>query len=199
MSTTPAQLLRDLADVGVHVDDLWDLVNTRSKYAPAIPVLIDWLQSVGARVPTADQPKVREGLVRALSVREAQPSAAPTLITEFRQAHDPSGLGIRWVIGNALSVVADDSAFDEIAALLQDRGYGKARQMLVQGLASSADPRAVPLLVALLDDDDVAAHTVAALSALKPTGIRPAVEPLLHHHQALVRREAKKALVRLPE
>jgi hypothetical protein len=198
MSTTPADLIRDLADADVHVDDLWELVNTRSNYAPAIPVLTDWLRSVDARVPAADRPKVREGLVRALSVRAAKPSAALTLIEEFRRADDPSGLGIRWVIGNALSVVADDSVFEQIAALVQDRGYGKARQMLVPGLARSADPRAVPLLVGLLDDDDVVAHAVAALGVLKLPGVRAALEPLLDHHQALVRREAKKALARLP-
>jgi len=76
----------------------------------------------------------------------ARPAAAPVLIEEFRKVHDPSGLGLGWVVGNALSVVADDSVFGEIAALAQDRSYGKARQMVVLGLARSKDPRAVPLL-----------------------------------------------------
>jgi hypothetical protein len=37
-----------------------------------------------------------------------------------------------------------------------------------------------------------------ALGRLRPLGVRPAVERLLDHPRALVRREAKKALARLP-
>lgn len=195
---TPSGLLKDLRDVGVPVSDVWDLVNSKMAYHKAVPVLIDWLRSVDARVPLGDRPRIREGLVRALSVPAARPVAVPVLIKEFQRASDPSGLGFRWVVGNALSVVADDSVFDEIAALAQDRLYGKSRQMIVMGLARSKDPRAAPLLVGLLDDEDVVAHAVMALGQLRATGVRPAVEPLLDHPQVLVRREAQKALARLP-
>ncbi len=198
MTGTPAGLVRDLRDAGVPVTDLWELVNAKAQYRSAIPVLIDWLQNVDTRVPAPDRPKVQEGLVRALSVPAARPAAARVLIDEFRRAADPTGFGLRWVIGNALSVVADDSVFDEIAALAQDRRYGKARQMVVLGLARSKDPRAVPLLAGLLTDEDVAAQAVTALGKLRPPGVRPAVERMLDHPQALVRKEAKKALARLP-
>jgi HEAT repeat protein len=129
---------------------------------------------------------------------ELRADAAPALIEEFRKAPDPSETGLGWVVGNALSVVADDSVFDEIAALAHDPGYGNARQMIVLGLGRSKDPRAVPLLVGLLGDGDVAVHAVMALGKLRPHGVRPAVERLLDHPQALVRREARKALARLP-
>ena len=62
-------------------------------------------------------------------------SVCSLTIDEFRRAADPTGFGLRWVIGNALSAVADDSVFDEIAALAQDRSYGKACQMVVLSLA----------------------------------------------------------------
>jgi HEAT repeat protein len=68
----------------------------------------------------------------------------------------------------------------------------------VLGLARSKDPRTAPLLVDLLDDQDVVAHTVTALGKVRPPGVRPSVEPLLDHPQPLVEREAKKALARLP-
>src|SRR5262249_50443430 len=128
---TPPGLARDLRDAGVPVSDLWELVNARAQYKAAVPVLIDWLGNVEARVPGPGGAKVREGLVRALSVPAARPAAAPVLIEEFRKAADPPDAGLGWVAGNALSVVADDSVFDQIAALAQDRGYGKARQMIV--------------------------------------------------------------------
>lgn len=198
MMATPPDLARDLRAAGLPISDLWQLVNAKTQYKAAIPVLIDWLRNVERRVPGPDQPRVREGLVRALSVPAARPGAAPALIEEFRKAADPSETGLGWVVGNALSVVADDSVFDEISGLVRDPGYGKARQMIVLGLGRSKDPRAVPLLVGLLGDEDVAAHAVMALGRLRPVGARPAVERLLDHPQALVRREAKKALARLP-
>lgn len=136
--------------------------------------------------------------MRALSVPAARPGAAAALIDEFRKASDPSETGLGWVVGNALSVVADDSVFDEIAVLAQDDGYGKARQMIVMGLGRSKDPRAAPLLVGLLGYEDVAAHALMALGRLRPPGVRPAVERLLDHPRVLVRREAKKELARLP-
>jgi len=170
-------------------------VNVKAQYKAAIPLLIDWLRDVEQRVPWPGQPKVRESLVRARSVPAARPGAAPVLIEEFRRASDPSQTGLGWVAGNALSVVADDSVFEKIAALAQDSGYGTARQMIVLG--RSTNPRAVPLLVGLLADGDVTTHAVMALGRLAPHGVRPAVERLLDHPQPLVRREGTKALARL--
>lgn len=195
---TPPNLSRDLRAVGVPVGDLWELVNAKTQYKAAIPVLIDWLRNIERRVPGPGQSGVREALVRALTVPAGRPSAALALIDEFRRVSDHSETGLGWVVGNALSVVADDSVFDEVAVLAQGAGYGKARQMIVLGLGRSKDPRAVPLLVGLLGDEDVAAHAVMALGRLGPAGVRPAVERLLDHPRALVRGEAKKALDRLP-
>jgi HEAT repeat protein len=119
------------------------------------------------------------------------------LIEQFRRVADPSGLGPRWVIANALEVVADDSVFDDVAAIVCDRSFGKARQMIVLGLARSKDRRAVPLLVALLDDEDVAAHAATALGKLGAGEARPALERHLESPQPLLRREARKALAKL--
>lgn len=201
MNTTagPADLGQDLRAAGVPVSDLWELVNSKGAQRQAVPVLLDWLRRLDDRVEDpAERAKTREGLVRALSVPAARPMAAPALIREFRNTEDPSGLGLGWVIGNALSVVADDSVFDDIESLLRDRSYGKARQMIVFALSRSTDPRAVALLVDLLADDDVVAHAVITLGKLRPKGVRAAIEPLREHPAALVRREARKALARLP-
>lgn len=195
---TPPELARDLQAAGVPVSDLWEMVNARAQCKAAIPVLIDWLRDADARIRSPGGTQVREGLVRALTVPAARPTAAAVLIEEFRKESDPGGTGLGWVIGNALSVVADDSVFDQIAELARDRRYGMARQMIVWGLCRSRHPDAVPLLLDLLDDHDVAAHAVIALGRLRPPGVRPSVEPLLDHPQPLVRREAKKALDRLP-
>jgi PBS lyase HEAT-like repeat len=195
--STPAQLLEDLAGAGVHVRDPWELVNGDVQYRAAIPVLVDWLEHLDERVPTADRDRVREGLVRALTVPAARPSAAPVLLGEFRRVSDPTGLGARWVIGNALEVVADDSVFDEVAAIVRDPAFGRARQMVVLGLARSKDRRAVPLLIELLDHEDVAAQAAMALGKLRAVEARSALERQLESPQPLVRREARKALAKL--
>jgi HEAT repeat protein len=193
--STPAALLRELAGVGVRVSDLWDLVNTGATYRAAVPVLLDWLRHADDRVPSQERNQVREGLLRALTVREARPIAAPEIIRQFCEIDQPL---VRWAAGNALSVVYDDSVFDDLEILVRDTRYGAARQMIVLGLGRSKDPRAPRLLIDLLSDDDVVAHAVSALARLRTLGARAAVEALLDHPRALVRKNAKKALNTLP-
>jgi HEAT repeat protein len=192
---TPAPLLRDLADAGVHIDDLWDLVNTNATYEAAVPVLLDWLRHADDRVPGQENAQIKEGLLRALTVRQARPAAAPEIIRQFRQIDDPL---VRWAAGNALAVVADDSVFDELETLVRDSSYGIARQMIVQGLGRSKDPRAPGLLIDLLSDDDVVVHALNALTKLRPPGARAAVKTLLDHPRSPVRKNAEKALKKLP-
>jgi HEAT repeat protein len=192
---TPAPLLRDLAEVGVQVGDLWDLVNTDATYGAAVPVLLDWLRHADDRVPSQESAQIKEGLLRALTVREARPAAAPEIIREFREIDEPL---VRWTAGNALSVVADDSMFDELETLVRDTRYGIARQMIVEGLGRSKDPRAAGLLIDLLFDDDVVVHALNALTRLRAPGARAAVKTLLDHPRFPVRKNAEKALKKLP-
>jgi HEAT repeat protein len=194
--STPDQLRGELEAAGVSNGDVWWLVNTSERYPAAIPVLLEWLAALDERVPAEGRELLREGIVRALTVAEARPVAAPLLIDQFRQVADPN---LRWVIGNALEVVADDSVFDQAAELATQTKYGTARQMVVLGFGRSNKPEAVPLLIALLDDDDVAAHAAMALGRLKAPEAQPALERQLASPRPLVRREARKALARISE
>lgn len=169
-------------------------MNTTIAYPAAIPVLLDWLEHLDERVPAESRDNTHEGLVRALTVSAARPAAAAALIRQFREVEDPSGVGLRWVIGNALEVVADDSVFDDLEAIVCDAAFGRARQMVVLGLGRSQHRRAVPVLIDLLNDPDVAAHAAIALRKLRAVGARSALEEHLADPQPLVRREVKKAL-----
>lgn len=196
---TPPALLAELAEVGVPAASIWDLVNGKDRYRPAVPVLLDWLTALDDRLPAGERREIlREGLVRALSVADAKRVAAPEMARQFRLVSDDNGFGIRWVVGNALGYLADDRMFDELAAIAEERRWGPARQMVVQALGRSKDPRAVRLLLGLLDDDDVVAHATFALGRQKDPAARPALERLLKHPKPLVRKEAKKALAKLP-
>jgi HEAT repeat protein len=144
-----------------------------------------------------DESLISNGRLRCLSVPYAKPTAASPLIDEFRRAEDEKPTGLRWVIGNALEVVGDDSVLDDMIALAKDSRYGKAREMLVMGLGNTSDRRVVPVLIDLLEDDEVSGHAIVALGRLKARAARPHVEPFLKHPNAWVRKEAKKTIERI--
>ena len=154
-------------------------------------LLLEWL-------PQVQDPYIKETIVRALSVPSARPFAGPVLVEEFRKAA-PTQMLLKLAIGNALSVVADDSVCDEIIELALDPKHGQARQLLVLTLGNMQNPRAAETAMKLLNDDDdmVAGHAIMALGRLKAKRSRSLLKPFLHHRRAWVRREAQKAVQRI--
>ncbi|MDN3516369.1 hypothetical protein QWY84_01985 [Aquisalimonas lutea] len=139
-------LLHDLENVGIVVDDVWDLVNTNEDYLEAVPVLIRHLE-----LPYSEGNK--EGIVRALTVKAARPDAIQPLLRQFRNATDNDAVGLKAAIANALDVVADKSVMDDLIALSLDSEHGPARADLVRKLARwKRDPRAQHALEHLVDD-----------------------------------------------
>lgn len=185
-----APVVTDLAAAGFAVESVADLYNLRLNYKGAIPILLRWL-------PRVENLAVKEAIVRALSVKWAKPWAARPLIEEFHTVQDPSDTGIKWAIGNALEVVADDSVFDELVQIARDRQHGRARQMVVLALGEMRDPRTVDVLIELLEDDQVAAYALAALGKLKAVKARPYAERLLSHPSELVRKEAQRLIEKI--
>jgi HEAT repeat protein len=183
-------VIADLRAAGFRVNDVADLFNKPMNYKNAIPILLAWL-------PRMLNPDVKEDIVRALSVKWARPVAAPALVVEFKKANGPNQSSLRWAIGNALEVVADDSVFEDLIRISIDRRFGNARQMVVQGLGKMKNPRTVAILVRLLDDEDVSAHAIFALGKLRAVEARSAIEPFLDHSRSLLRKEARKALAKI--
>jgi hypothetical protein len=192
--SVPAAFVDDLAKVGLAVEGPWDVVNTRQSYRAAVPVLLDWLGRVDAEVSGPERAGFREALVRSLAVKEARGRAGPALVREFRRRGVSSEY--RWAVGNALEVVADDALYDDVAELAGDPSYGRDRQMVVLALARTKDPRAVEVLIRLVEDDSVVGHALMALGRLKAARARTTIEGCLNHPQPWVRREAKKALAK---
>jgi HEAT repeat protein len=189
-----APIFEELAQAGYPLDQLSDLYRkkvyaNKVTYQRAVPILLRWL-------PRIDDLNVREEIVRTLSVKWAKPAAAPVLIKEFQKVDDPVGL-YKWAIGNALSVVADDSVFDDIVKLVKDKQHGRAREMVAVALGNMKDPRAVDVLIELLEDDEVAGHALIALGKQKDDRARQYIEPFLEHPKAWVRKEAKRALAKI--
>lgn len=177
-----------LREIGIPVRTLDDLINERLDYSAAIPLLLEWL----ART---DNVTTKECIARALSVRRARPQAALPLIEEYRKAsHEESALSLKWAIGNALSVVADDTVFKDIVELVTDKRHGKAREMLAFALGNMKNPDAVDVLIGLLDDEEIAGHALVGLRKLKAVKARSKIETFLEHPKTWVRKEAEKAL-----
>lgn len=197
MTITPVEMLFDLSQVGVDIDDLWELVNTREPYDAAVPVLIDWLAHLDERVAPEIRARVEEPIVRALTIPAARKTAPPVLLERFRRPQVDPNRGVRWVIGNALGALAGDQYFDQIEALARDKEYGRDREQLMRFFGRSKDPRAAPLLIELLEDSDVVAHAAEALGKQKDPRSRAPLEKLSTHLLPLARREAAKALKKL--
>ena len=187
------QVCNALAKVGIVVDSIYDLVNTSAPYPEAIPVLLEWL-------PKINNPRIKEGVARALTLRDAGHEVAIALISEFKNYHvdSPQKESVKWAMGNAISVAAaDKSLLDEIIALVRDKRHSRARQMLAHGLWRFKDKRAVDTLIEVLDDSDIQGHVLYALGRLKVECARPLIEPFLEHENSYIRKEAKTALARI--
>jgi hypothetical protein len=182
-------VLADLAAAGFKVEAIGELRRVGTQYREAIPVLMRWLSRV-------QEAAVREDIVRTLSVPWAS-DAAPLLIAEFERTEDAAGTGLRWSIGNALEVLANDELTEPMIRLVTDQRYGKAREMVVLGLGKMKDPRVVDVLLNLLADEEVVGHAVMALGKLRAKNARARIEPLLKHPKPWIRKEAKKALANI--
>lgn len=112
----------DLNRLGIDVASLFDLMKWKQPYPAAVPVLLEHLPHVQDR-------GIKEGIVRALTTKEARGKVDAALVTEFL-AVPPSAnanTGLKWAIANALSVVATDAVYADIVALVKDRQHGKSR------------------------------------------------------------------------
>jgi HEAT repeat protein len=177
-------MFEDLDAIGVRVESFNEL-NTRKLTPEAIQVLLGWLPRLGNL-------DVKETMIRILTKPEAGPTAAKTLIDEFRNCPE-----LRWVIGNALATVADDSVFDDVRAISQNTQFGRDREMVVEALGNMKNPEAVSVALELTNDPDVAGHAVVALGELREPVAAPRLRELENHPVAWIRREAGRALRRI--
>jgi len=181
-----APLLTELAVAGYKVRHPQELVRLFPR-KEVIPILLKWL-------PKLTRPDAKESVVRALSVPWAKPIAAIPLIAEFRNAPDSMNTGLKWAIGNALEIVANDDVFNDIVELVRDKRHGKAREMLAVALGNMKNPQAADVLTDLLDDEEVVGHALIGLRILKAKQARTRIELLINHPTAWIRKEAKRAL-----
>ena len=114
-----ADLVAGIRDAGYDIDSVYDLVNNTphphlkrrflGEYPAAYPILIRHLD-----MPHLD--RVREGIIRALTVKNGGAELENALLTHFRKETDPS---LRWVLANACTLLFPIIAARSIPRLLR--------------------------------------------------------------------------------
>ncbi|MYN06240.1 hypothetical protein [Pseudoduganella aquatica] len=160
LAVEAAPLIAELKEAGMNVRSVWDLVNTAESYANAVPVLLKHLQ-----MPYSD--RTREGIARALAVRDPQVrNAWPLLVEEYRKAKSGLGfkapgddkmyeLGAKDGLACTLSAAFSKDRLPEYIELLRDRSNGPSRLLLLSALRRSKDPVVLRLLEDLASDPDL--------------------------------------------
>jgi hypothetical protein len=189
-----APLLAELEAAGLPTEDFGLFTTLRPvafDFRRSVPILLRWL-------PRMTNPLVKEVIIRSLTTRFAKPVAAPTLIDEFRST-PLEQWAVKWAIGNALDVVADQSFVEELLGLVSDPRHGAARDMIIRRLGRARkDPRVVEVLLVLLHQEDVALPAISALrQQLGPERARPHVARLLDDRSGSVQAMAIDQLRRI--
>lgn len=191
-----APVVQDLVRAGFDVEFVEDLYEQDQDYSAAVPVLLRWLPQVESR-------DVKEGIIRALSIEYARPAAARPLVDELRRMLPGRGQeadDMRWVVANALDVVADDTVLDDLLELTHDERLDlDTRALLLRALGNLKDPRAVERILQVLQDGDdsqvpLLIGAVIALRRLRDTAGRELVERCTQHSDRELRKEAERTL-----
>jgi hypothetical protein len=138
------ELLQELRNIGVNISSVWDLVNTRDNYVQAIPILYKHLkQDYNA--------KIKEGIARALTVKEAKGIACKSIIDEYNKTPKDEH-NLRWVYGNAISIIITEDYLDDVIDIVKDDTNGDSRQMFVTALGKLKSPKIKEILNYLIKD-----------------------------------------------
>lgn len=152
-----APLVDELRAAGFQVQSVWDLVNTPASYPKAVPILL-------AHLPRPYPPAVREGIARALAVRETK---APGWNVLTRLYIDEPEARVRGGLAAAIAATADDEVIGDVIALARDTRHGTSRVLLLTALERSADPRARAALMDLSTDPELTKEIQVILRRLK--------------------------------
>ena len=139
----------DLCAVGIKAY-IWDLVNTSDRYPEAIPVLVRHLSRPYHR-------RNKEGIVRALAVKEAKGIANKAIMDEYLRSpkenpDEPWIYHFRWAFGNTMKVIVTESDFDDLIKIVFDETNGDSRDGFVEALSKLKAPEVMDALDRLAKD-----------------------------------------------
>lgn len=182
-------LIDALIKAGLNVTSSWDLVNTKSSYKSAIPTLVEHLSK-------PYHIKNKEGIVRALAVKEAKGIACRAIIDEYHKAPKDNS-NYRWTFGNTMAVIITDEDIEEIIEIVSNPENGTSRQMFVSALGKTKSERSEETLIGLLEDEQVKLHVIDALGKMKSERARSKIEEYAKNAKGVIKKEATKALKKI--
>lgn len=112
-------LIRDLADAGVSIGSVWDLVDDAAPCPEAYPVLI-------AHLSVPHHRRIREGIIRALISPDAEVAVEPLI----REIGRESEFDMRWLIAHALTEIARRRHVPALTRLCDDSGLADVHEQL---------------------------------------------------------------------
>lgn len=89
--------------------------------------------------------------------------------------------------------------FDTLSKIVTEKEHGTSRQMIVVALGKMRDIRAIPVLLKILNDDDVTGHVIIALSNFSDENIISHIELYTSCKNSWIRNEAKKAIKKISD
>jgi hypothetical protein len=125
-------------------------------YSRALPVLLDHLLR-----PYSD--RTRDGIARALAIKEARPLAWDVLTTLIRSESLPKEVADGVMV--AISAMARPSDFFVLMQLLVDKSIGTSRKFLVRKLMRLKRPEARQALINNRTDPDLQEEIAARLKS----------------------------------
>jgi hypothetical protein len=177
----------DLREHGFQIETVNDWASGRTPPA-AESALIFWLEQ-------SIREDTREVVVRMLTQKDFR-NAVPALLRQFARSDSDS---TRWSISNAVAHIGfSRQHWPDILRLVANPRFGRGRQNLVSVLHRVRLPETEGVLLGLLDDRDVDAFAVTALSYCGSYATCQHLRGLsLEGRSPLFQREVPKAIRRL--
>jgi len=169
------------------INDLNHLRHLKLTHKVLVPLLLKYLHEFRTI-------NFKNLVVNALKVKGFY-DATETLINEFNTTDLIDSY--KWSIGDAFSIILDERYEDEYIKIVKNIKNGTSRQMVTIALGKLKSDKAIPVLISLLDDEEVNGHVVIALGYYKKPEFRKYIEPFLTHKKAWIRAQAKAAIKKL--
>ena len=179
-------LLNEIRSKGVEISSINDLININESFKDIVPIILKYIREI-------DDESDKQFLVKCLGVSRFT-EATSDLIEEFKNSTNTS---YKWAIGNTLSIILDKSKIEELLEIIQNKQHGIARQMIIIAIGKMNVKKAIPILLNLLNDEDVIGHVITALGYYKDPELISYIEPFTHHQISWIRKEAIKVIGKL--
>jgi hypothetical protein len=188
------ELVSELKEKGNSIKTIWDLVNTKATYpVGTVEVLIKHMDIDYHNT-------IKEGIVRALMVKEAWGIAVPSLIREYEKTPE-SKFDFRWIIGCAIGYLMTKEHIDWVITTVLDKSNGRSRSGMLVPLVRIKSEKAEAVLLELLDEENpdpgVVYQAIEGLGKLKSQLAKEKLQTFLNHPNKEFRKDAEKALLKI--